>query len=121
MIYLSCGNAVKDRTAIIANFNSIDKINAPFKTVYIPGHAGISAYNEAADHLAGKAHPTGNIVFHPSDVSNRLNGKMAHCWKPTQTSWPLNRPIEHGVKFGDGAKEKTRRAAIKINTQKQIK
>ena len=95
----------------------IDKINEPFKTVYIPGHAGIT-YNEAADHLVGKAHPMGSITFLPSDKSNRLNEKMALCCKPAQTWWSLNLLKEHGVKFGDGAKEKTRQAATKINRQK---
>ena len=91
-------------------------IFAPFKTVYIPGHGGIT-YNEAADHLAGKAYPLGNITFHSSDISNRLNEKMALCCKPTQTRWSLKRLKEHSVKFGDGAKEKTRQAATKINVQ----
>ena len=52
----------------------IDRINAPFKTVYIPGHAGI-IHNETADCFAGKAHPMGNITFHSSDMFNRLNEK----------------------------------------------
>ena len=40
--------------------------------------------------------------------ANRLSEQMAQCCKPTQTWWSLNCHKENGVKFGDGAKEKTR-------------
>ena len=73
-------------------------------------HSKLSTYRDTLASLTmrwltiSQAHPMGNIKFHSSDISNRLNEKMALCCKPKQTWWSLNRLKEHGVKFGDSAK-----------------